>query len=97
MKMPSTYISLLLLLLGGLVFVFLHHPHKPGSKPTRLYNNTTKIRPLKQRLRDNAGESGFSFLRDVVLKISFEKDAQGQVSKVFINMNGKIKAGKKIK
>jgi hypothetical protein len=67
--MPSTYISLLLLLLGGLMFAFLHHPHKPGSKPAGIYNNTAKIRPLKQRLQDNAGDGGFSLFRDVLSNI----------------------------
>jgi hypothetical protein len=70
MKMPSTYISLLLLLLGGLMFVFLRHPHKPGSKPTRVNSGITKIKPLKQRLRDNVDESGFSFFGDVVSNIA---------------------------
>lgn len=70
MKMPSTYISLLLLLLGGLMFVFLRHPHKPDSKPTRVNSVITKIKPLKQRLRDNVDESGFSFFRNVVFNIA---------------------------
>jgi hypothetical protein len=70
MKMPSTYISLLLLLLGGLMFVFLHRPCKTRRSPVNVDTNQVRVQPAKHRLREKVDECGFSFFRDVISNIA---------------------------
>ena len=65
MKMPSTYISLLLFCGLMLLFLYCHN-----SKTTAAHSNMVKVQPVRHILQNKKSESGFSFFRDVISNIA---------------------------
>ena len=65
MKMPSTYISLLLLC--GLMLLFIYCRN---NKPAHVHSDMAKTQPARHLIQDKKNESGFSFFRDVISNIA---------------------------
>jgi hypothetical protein len=64
MKMPSTYISLLLFC--GLMLFFIYCRN---NKPHRVHSDMARVQPARHIIQNKKDESGFSFFRDVISNI----------------------------
>jgi hypothetical protein len=65
MRMPSTYISLLLFC--GLMLLFIYCR---SNKPAGAHSNMAKMQPARHLIQNKKSESGFSFFRDVISNIA---------------------------
>jgi hypothetical protein len=65
MKMPSTYISLLLFC--GLMLLFIYCR---SNKPARVHPDSTTVQPARRLTQNKKSEAVFSFFRDVISNIA---------------------------
>jgi hypothetical protein len=65
MKMPSTYISLLLFC--GLMLFFIYCRN---NKPAKVPRDVTRVQQAKSLTQNKKSETGFSFFRDVISNIA---------------------------